>query len=99
MTVISYKRGYEIEWDGKQWIYSDTKEPIKYIPYDDRPCARCGRMPTPEGHDACLGHIDGVKSACCGHGVTKPFILYEDEPLINMVKREFPDCEIREGEE
>lgn len=34
-----------------------------------------GRMPIKEGYDACLGYIDGVKSACCGHGVGKPFLM------------------------
>ena len=33
-----------------------------------KPCARCGRFPTAEGHDACLGVLDGVLNACCGHG-------------------------------
>ncbi len=32
-------------------------------------CIRCGEPPTSEGHDACLGYIPGIKSACCGHGV------------------------------
>lgn len=32
-------------------------------------------MPTKEGYDACLGHIAGVKSACCGHGVEEPFVI------------------------
>lgn len=41
---------------------------------DDRPCIRCGNPPTPEGYDACLGHLEGVKSACCGHGVSEPVI-------------------------
>ena len=34
-----------------------------------------GIMPIKEGYDACLGYIDGVKSACCGHGVGKPFLM------------------------
>lgn len=70
MTPRSYNRGWPIEYtDG--WVYSDTKQPIK----NDRPCKRCGRKPTPEGHDACLGTIPYVKSACCGHGVKRPFTL------------------------
>ncbi len=31
-------------------------------------CAACGQLPTPEGHDACLGTLPGVWNACCGHG-------------------------------
>ena len=61
----TYARGHRIEWDGEQWVYADTRER-----YDDsRACIRCGRHPTPEGFDACLGHLPGVASACCGHGV------------------------------
>lgn len=55
-----------------------TGEPYA-IPRDaDRwPCPHCGGMPLPEqgfehlpfvGHDPCLGQLDGVRFACCGHG-------------------------------
>lgn len=69
MTQRAYSRGWPIEWNENQWIYSDTLEP------DDgmRKCRKCGRIPTPDGYDACLGYIEGVKSACCGHGVKEPY--------------------------
>lgn len=48
-------------------------------PYDDTlRCVRCDRSPTPEGYDACLGHLPGVDTACCGHGVTQGHIHYKD---------------------
>lgn len=33
-------------------------------------CVKCGLLPTPEGHDGCLGTLDEsvVMNACCGHG-------------------------------
>jgi len=32
-------------------------------------CAHCGKDPTPEGHDGCLGTLPHpVMNACCGHG-------------------------------
>lgn len=33
-------------------------------------CAHCGKPPTPEGHDGCLGTLPEqvVMNACCGHG-------------------------------
>ncbi len=65
-------RGYLIKYANNKWAYDDTNESIDII----RPCARCGKMPTEEGYDACLGYIEGVKSACCGHGVHKPIIVY-----------------------
>ena len=69
--VKSHSRGHEIYYDGKNWRYVDNNE----IENDMRPCKRCGRSPTSEGYDACLGHIDGVKSACCGHGVEEPYFI------------------------
>lgn len=66
MAITSYVRGHLVTWTGTQWVYADNGEPIKN---NERPCKRCGRMPTPEGYDACLGYIPGAKSACCGHGV------------------------------
>jgi len=71
MTARAHIRGWPIENMGHGWVYSDTKQPVK----DDRPCIRCGRMPTPEGHDACLGTIPHCKSACCGHGVEQPYSM------------------------
>lgn len=43
-----------------------------------RPCTRCEKYPTKEGHDACLGTLPGIKYACCGHGVTKPYVIWKD---------------------
>ncbi len=62
----SYSRGHLIKWWWGRWVYVDDG-----MPADDskRPCPRCARFPTSEGYDACLGHIPGVKAACCGHGV------------------------------
>ena len=72
--IKSYSRGHEIYYDGKIWRYTDNKETVNNM----RPCKRCGRIPTKEGYDACLGHIEGVKSACCGHGVEEPYVVYEN---------------------
>ena len=66
----SWIRGHLAEWDGEAWRYADTGEVADH----DRPCVRCGKLPTPEGHDACLGYVPGVMDACCGHGVHEPWI-------------------------
>lgn len=73
--MTSYSRGWEIYFDGKDWRYVDNNQ----IHDDSRPCKRCGRMPTAEGYDACLGYIDGVTSACCGHGVEEPYFVTKEE--------------------
>lgn len=31
-------------------------------------CDHCGKKRTPEGHDGCIGTLEGVMNACCGHG-------------------------------
>lgn len=69
--ATSFSRGHEIYYDGTVWRYNDTGE----IDNDSRPCKRCGCMPTKEGYDACLGHIDGATSACCGHGVVDAYVV------------------------
>lgn len=71
--VKSYSRGWEIYFDGDQWRYVDNNNIIN----ENRPCKRCGRKPTKDGHDACLGDIKGAVSACCGHGVEKPYIVFK----------------------
>ena len=70
--ITSTLRGWPIYYDGQQWRYADNNESIDIM----RPCMHCGRVPTKEGYDACLGYIEGAKAACCGHGETKPYVKY-----------------------
>lgn len=65
MASKSFLRGHPIIYINEEWVYTDTKEPTAGNP---RSCGKCGEEDTPEGHDACLGIIPGVKNACCGHG-------------------------------
>lgn len=73
----SYWHGHPVFlWSDGIWRYADG------VAVDDdpmRPCPRCLQPPTPEGHDACLGHIPGCVSACCGHGVYEPFAIFGDQ--------------------
>ncbi len=75
MSAISYTRGHEISYKNNEWVYVDDDTPI----INERPCKHCGKMPTAEGYDACLGHIEGVKSACCGHGKYPSICIAEKE--------------------
>jgi len=72
--ITTNSRGHQIYYDGVVWRYVDTNE----IDTDSRPCKKCGRMPTKEGYDACIGHIEGASSACCGHGIEEPYIIKEE---------------------
>jgi len=76
-SIRAYIHGHLIywDWDSKSWLYGDDDSSIDTI----RPCPRCGKMPTPEGHDACLGTIEGATSACCGHGVCDSILVMEGE--------------------
>ncbi len=69
----SYMRGHEIVFKGYQWVYADTLQVINHT----RPCKLCEQSPTKEGYDSCTGHIEGAKSACCGHGVVDPYVLMD----------------------
>ena len=71
MSAYAHVRGHRIIYENGKWIYADTKESIKI----NRACTKCGQMPTSEGHDACLGHIEGIVSACCGHGIEEAIII------------------------
>ena len=79
-NAVSYERGYEVLFDidtvGKG-IYADTGEEVTL----NRPCKRCGKEPTLEGHDACLGELPGVKFACCGHG-KEGYVVFENGVVI-----------------
>jgi hypothetical protein len=42
------------------------------------PCVKCGKLPTKEDHDACLGTLPGVIDTCCGHKVKEAYINFEN---------------------
>jgi len=76
----TFVRGNAIYWivPENRYVYADG---TPYDPDHDRPCVHCGRLPTPEGYDACLGHLPGVKAACCGHGVLDGYVMRENEEV------------------
>lgn len=81
VTVTSYFRGNPVFWDDGEWRYLSNAD----IADPQVNCAHCGRPPTPEGYDACLGYIPGVLSACCGHGVEEPYMVYFDRSKTECV--------------
>lgn len=77
MTATAYSRGNPIRrnTEKERWEWEDGTPIEPSIGGDvSRPCTRCGLYPTQEGHDACIGHVEGVTTACCGHGVEEPFV-------------------------
>ena len=73
--ISSYQRGHKIVFIEAVWLFADDLSPISIL----RPCKRCNQFPTPEGYDHCLGKLPGVSSACCGHGVEKPYAMFHEE--------------------
>lgn len=70
-------RGHLVYWRGG-WRYLDNDALV--LEEGDRPCVECGEMPTPEGYDACIGHLpDRVTWACCGHGVEEGYIRWGND--------------------
>jgi len=87
LSAISYARGHEIYFDGKAWRYSDNGNLLQD---EVRSCIRCGKHPTKEGHDACIGYIEGVDSACCGHGVSDNYVevICHNDFILNKKQQE-----------
>jgi len=92
----SSTRGHKIIWLNDKWFYEDTGESTDI----ERPCIKCGRKATPEGYDACLGKLEGVINACCGHGVEKGSIQYEGEETPGFtVVYDFTDLRLKKNKE
>ncbi|CAM0104707.1 hypothetical protein MYOV065v1_p0039 [Vibrio phage PS15B.2] len=62
--------GHEIEHNGTEWVFSDTGESTIKT-HNKRPCGHCNKHAIADGdelYDACIGKVDGLINACCGHG-------------------------------
>lgn len=76
-------RGHKIELKDGEWVYADTKQPVKDN-WKELPCGECGLHFTDEGHDGCLGTLPTVKNACCGHGnVGEAYVQFNDGSRID----------------
>jgi len=51
--------------------------------YHDKVCPECGLTETTEGHDPCIPNLPGVKFACCGHGIQRGYVVFEDGKIID----------------
>ena len=80
MTVTTCFKGYEAYYDfeKKDWFYTDDNTSVTKNP---RVCRRCGHHSIKENGvecDYCLGYLGkNVISACCGHGVSKGYIVFK----------------------
>lgn len=70
MTVTAQMRGHPVIWDGEVWLWADDGTLAPASGGKERPCVKCGlTAEAGYGPDPCLGYIEGVTGACCGHGV------------------------------
>lgn len=72
---FAHRRGHRVVYIAGSWRWKVTGRFLRIGSQpDDPPCVLCHELPTPEGHDACLGTIEGAAGACCGHGVTAGYV-------------------------
>jgi hypothetical protein len=54
----------------------------KAHPTATRPCAACGMRRRANGHDPCIENLPVVRNACCGHGVDRGYVQFENGLVI-----------------
>ena len=62
---LGYWRGNKMTLIGGVWYYEDG---VKGSEDPNRRCGHCLLPNRQDGHDACLGQVEGLMNACCGHG-------------------------------
>ena len=74
----SFYLGHPITWNDetRTWHYDDTGENTDTAP--KRACVKCRKTPALNGHDPCIANLTGVTNACCGHGVERGYIQFDD---------------------
>lgn len=74
----TYIRGHKVIYRNKQWIFEDTGK-LAPTPQSELnvKCGFCGRDPV-DKQDYCIKDLPGVVFACCGHGVEKGYIRFEN---------------------
>lgn len=86
--ITGYNFGHPIKYDSvkEEWFYKDGKANTDEV-YQELVCPKCNMKPTEKGHDPCIANLEGVKYACCGHGVIdeeQAYIMYEDGETIRF---------------
>ena len=82
--IMSTWRGHEIKSINDIWIYSDTNQ--KVSKNKNRSCGHCGKTNTKEDHDGCVGMLEGIMNACCGHGiVNNAYVQFWDGSIVNGI--------------
>jgi len=57
----------------------DARNNTRLHDWEKEPCKHCGRYKTYQGHDGCIGELDGLANGCCGHGnVENAYVQFLD---------------------
>jgi len=89
VSATGYVNGCPVVFDGGVWKWADTRSPISEEK-DSHVCPHCGKSAGPNGEDGCLGHLPGVKTACCGHGRREGYIIFENGIQVRFQLTEIP---------
>lgn len=82
--VKSKWRGNDIYFDGDTWRYS--KDDVMVRNNVNISCGYCGKEPTEDGHDGCIGELMGLMNACCGHGETEDaYVQFLDKTCVRGI--------------
>jgi len=61
----------------------DARDNDRLYDYEKEACENCGKFKTSEGHDGCLGTLNGIANACCGHGKIKSaYVQFYDGTVV-----------------
>lgn len=60
-----FLRGNAVTWDGSTWRTADGRDATACA----LRCPRCDVDLQPGDPDACIGVVEGIAGACCGHDV------------------------------
>lgn len=76
--------------------YTNNNEPVSNSSY--RPCAKCNKFPTEDGDDYCIANLGRVMNACCGHGLNKGYIQFDNGITIRgyfEIERDIKRCNVK----
>ena len=82
MATRAYVGSHAVTYEKDQWVFDDTNMQATYEELLERSCQCCHKRfircsVCQEIHDPCLGHLAGVTSACCGHGMLPAYTVLE----------------------
>jgi hypothetical protein len=69
--------------DYGDWRFVDSDELAVYESRQRR-CPKCRKFRTANGHDPCIANLPGVRNACCGHGMERGYVQFENGTVLRF---------------